>query len=63
MTDQDFTELADIILKFKDKSSIVKELEALYREGTDDGYDDGYNKGYQDGYDECLDKHDLHKYD
>lgn len=59
MTEQDFSELADIILTLKDKSSIVKELEALYRNGTDDGYDQGYNKGHQDGYEECIERYDF----
>lgn len=59
MTEQDFSELADIILTLKDKSSIVKELEALYRNGTDDGYDQGYDKGHQDGYEECIERYDF----
>ena len=59
MTEQDFSEAADIILTLKDKSSIVKELEALYRNGTDDGYDQGYDKGHQDGYEECIERYDF----
>ena len=59
MTEQDFSELADIILTLKDKLSIVKELEALYRNGTDDGYDQGYDKGHQDGYEECIERYDF----
>ena len=59
MTEQDFSELADIILTLKDKSFIVKELEALYRNGTDDGYDQGYDKGHQDGYEECIERYDF----
>ena len=59
MTEQDFSKLADIILTLTDKASIVKELEALYRNGTDDGYDQGYNKGHQDGYEECIERYDF----
>lgn len=63
MTEQDFSELADFIFTLTDKASIIRELEALYRNGTDDGYNQGYNKGHQHGYEECIDKHNLHKYD
>jgi flagellar biosynthesis/type III secretory pathway protein FliH len=62
-TEQEFAELADIILTLKDKASIIRELETLYRFGTDDGYDQGYDKGHRDGYEECLDRHNLNKYD
>jgi flagellar biosynthesis/type III secretory pathway protein FliH len=62
-TEQEFAELADFILTLKDKASIVRELEQLYRDGTDSGYDQGYYRGSKDGYEECLDRYNLHKYD
>lgn len=63
MNEQDFIKLADIILTLKDKASIIRELETLYRFGTDSGYDQGYYRGAKDGYEECLDRYNLHKYD
>ena len=59
MTEKDFSELTDIILTLKDKTSIVRELEKLYKDGTDTGYDQGYDKGRKDGYEECIEKYDL----
>lgn len=64
MTSEQFSDLADIILTLKDKSSIIKHLESLYRDATDEGYDHGYEKGKNHGYDMCLDdRSDWGKYE